>query len=44
MLIGFFVFQTFKEDNPEAILPLSSYATTGVAPSDRYRGQNRAYR
>src|SRR6516165_3575611 len=28
MLIGFFVFQTFKEDNLEDILPLSSYATT----------------
>ena len=28
MLIGFFVFQTFKEDNLEDILPLNSYATT----------------
>lgn len=28
MLIGFFLFQTFKEDNLEDILPLSSYAMT----------------
>jgi hypothetical protein len=28
MLIGFFLFQTFKEDNVQDILPLNSYATT----------------
>ena len=28
MLIGFFLFQTFKEDNLQDILPLNSYATT----------------
>jgi len=28
MLISFFVFETFKEDNLTDILPLSSYATT----------------
>jgi hypothetical protein len=28
MLIGFFVFQTFKEDNLQDILPLNCYATT----------------
>ena len=28
MVIGFFLFQTFKEDNLQDILPLSSYATT----------------
>jgi hypothetical protein len=28
MVIGFFLFQTFKDDNLQGILPLSSYATT----------------
>jgi hypothetical protein len=28
MVIGFFLYQTFKEDTVQDILPLSSYATT----------------
>jgi hypothetical protein len=28
MLVSFFLFETFKEDNLQDILPLSSYATT----------------
>src|SRR5438552_586367 len=28
MVIAFFLFETFKEDNLEDILPISSYATT----------------
>jgi hypothetical protein len=28
MVIGFFLYQTFKEDTLQDILPLSSYATT----------------
>jgi hypothetical protein len=28
MVIAFFLFETFKEDNLQAILPITSYATT----------------
>jgi hypothetical protein len=28
MLVSFFLFETFKEDNLEDILPIQSYATT----------------
>jgi len=36
MVIAFFLFETFKEDNLQDIVPISSYATTVTPSADRH--------